>query len=250
MNDTIYILDVGLSGLNVFTTLSKTFPKETFIYQNNLKYYPYSERPESEIKQLVAADINQAIESKPAFLIIVSDIIIEHGEELLQEIKIPFILIDDIIVDYVNTNYEQKNMLLLARKEIIDANLYQKRFIYDRLYSIASDDLGRLIERKMTKTSESFQVTSKTLLNVIKKDIDVIITSSPYLINLRTEIREYVDFSMITDIGTIIANKLNTILKDRTEKRRGERIVKSSVPSKSFKEKAYWCDVKYRVREY
>ena len=57
MKGTIAVLDVGLGGINVFSTLAKTFPRERFLYQNNLKYHPYSERSEADINELVDADI-------------------------------------------------------------------------------------------------------------------------------------------------------------------------------------------------
>lgn len=250
MKDLIGILDVGLGGFNVFSTLAATFPKERFIYQNNLKYYPYSGRPEAEIKQLVAADIDGILQENPAVLIVVADSIIEYDDEKLESINIPIIRIDDVIIDYVNQNYEQKNMVLLARKDIIDANIYQKRFIYNHLYNIPSNDLERIIESKMTKTAQSFAAVFDAFRGVIKKDIDIIITGSPYLANLRTEIREFINFQMITDIGMIIANKLNEFLAEGKEKRRGERIVKTNVSAKVFREKAYWADLKYKIREY
>ncbi|HHZ18536.1 MAG TPA: hypothetical protein GX390_04530 [Acholeplasmataceae bacterium] len=250
MKGTIAVLDTGLSGLNVFSTLATTFPKERFLYQNNLKYYPYSERPEAEIRQLVENDITGIMRENPAVLIVVSDTIIEYGAEKLKKVEVPVIRIDDAIVEYANRNYEQKNIVLLARRETLDANLYQKRFNYNHLYSIASDELEKIIEKRMTKTAQSFAAVKEAFRSVIKKEIDLIITGAPFLLNLQTEIREYVKYQMMTDVGMIIANKLSEVMTEEEKKGRGERIVKTNVPTRQFRERAYWLDCEYKIREY
>lgn len=250
MKGTIAVLDVGLGGINVFSTLAKTFPRERFLYQNNLKYHPYSERSEAEIKELVDADIDGVMRENPAVLIIVSDTVIEYGAEKLKMLDIPVIKIDDALVEYANRNYEQKNIVLLARKETIEANLYQKRFNYNHLYNIPSDELERIIEEKQTKTARSFTAVKEAFRPVMKKEVDLIVTGSPCLIDLQTEIREYIKYQMITDVGMIIANKLTALLPEEGKRRRGERIVKTSVPARVFREKGCRVDFKYKIKEY
>jgi len=248
MKEPIAILDTGLGGFNVFYTLVSTFPGERFIYQNNLKFYPYSARPEPEIEELINADIDEIMREKPKILIIVADTVVEYACDKLEKIKIPVIRIDKAIIEYVNQDYEQKNMVLLARQEIIAAKIYQKNFVYNHLYNIASDEMESVIENEKTKTARSFAVVRKAFSNVINNDVDIIITSTPILINLKTEIREYMQFQAITDVGIIIANKLMGLLSE--EKGRGERVVKTSVPAKIFRRKAHWLKFKYKIREY
>lgn len=248
MNDTIVVLDTGLCGFGVFCALAEIFPKHRLIYENNLKFHPYLGRPEAEIKQLAADDLKRAMTEEPGILAVVSDTIVEYAGDDLENMTIPVIRIDDAIVGYVNENHEQKTMALLARRNIIDANLYQKRFNYRHLYNIASDGLEALVEKGNVKTSESFAAVRAAFANIPGRSVDILIIASPCLINLRAEFREYLNYQTITDIGLIFANSISKLLPDAVGRRRGERIVKTSVSANVFREQAAPCDFKYKIR--
>lgn len=246
VKEAIGIIDAGFEGLNILFTLSKNLKHERFIYMNDIKNYPYINLSEEEVLDIIKKNIDLLIDRGIKLLIVASDTIVEYASEYLTTLSVPVLNIVNTLIDYVNVNYEQKNMVLFAKSEIIEANIYQKFFKYNRLYNIPSNDLEEIINQKMVKTSESFSQTLETFKALLRKDIDVIITSSPYLINLKTEITEYLTVNEITDVGEIFANKIKDEFYNLNEKGRSSRLVISNIPKKEFMKHAYWVKEKYQ----
>jgi len=248
--DAIGILDMGVESFNILESLLRNFKHERFIYMNDLKHQPYWERTEQEVLDLIKANVERLMQENIKLLIVVSDVIIEYASEYFEKLTIPTINLVQSLIDYVNINYEQKNMILLAKSEIIDANLYQRNFKYNRLYNIASDDLENLIHQKMIKTSKSFSTVKETFKSISKKEFSIIITSSPFITNLKTEFTEYLKFGELTDVGEILSIKMKEDFSFFCEKGKKELIVLINTSKKIFKERTYWSDLKYKVEFY
>ncbi|MGI6677199.1 MAG: hypothetical protein ACOX5N_07105 [Bacilli bacterium] len=122
----------------------------------------------------------------------------------------------------------------MARKETIEANLYQKRFNYNHLYNIPSDELERIIEEKQTKTARSFTAVKEAFRPVMKKEVDLIVTGSPCLIDFtdgNPRVYQIPDDHRRRDD---YREQAHGALAGGRKRRRGERIVKTSVPARGF----------------
>lgn len=244
--DAIGILDCGIEGFNILDTLTKRFKNENFVYINDLKNSPYYNLPEADALELIKKNIEILKQDNIKLLIVSSDIICDLAKDYLANLDIPVIDIVSVLTDYVNDNYEQKNIALFAKNSVLEANLYQKNFKYNRLFNIASDEVEEIICNKGLKTSKSFVKVKEAFKQLLGKSVDVIVTSSPFLINVKTEIGEYVKFDEITNFGEIIGNKIYNELMKLNAKGKGKVKVYSNIEKKNFKHMTYWNEVKYK----
>ena len=246
IKDAIGILDSGVEGFNILKNLTKNFKHENFIYINDLKHFPYFNLTETEALDLIKDNVSRLINQNIKLLVVASDIIMDLAKDYFDTLNIPVLDIISLYIDYINENYEQKNIALFARTEILEANLYQKNFKYNRLYNIPSNELEELIVNKSLKTSQSFIKTKETFKQLKGKGFDVIIASSPYLILLKTEIEEFLSFDEITDFGQIVENKIHNEFIDLNIKGTGEVIVYGNVERSKFKHMTSWSEIKYK----
>lgn len=246
IKDAIGILDSGVEGFNVLKTLSDKFKHERFVYINDLKNYPYFNMTEVEALELIKANVERLRQENIKLLIVTSDVIVDLAKEYLESLDIPVFDVVSLLIDFINDNYEQKNIALFARAEILEANLYQRNFKYNRLYNIASDELEELIKSNGLKTSQSFIKTKETFRMLKGKGLDVIIASSPYLILLKTEIEEFLSVNEITNFGEIVASKINTEFMDLSVKGKCNITVYGNVEKKKFKNMVAWSNLKYK----
>ena len=121
----IGILDGGVEGINIFNSLVKNYPNQSFIYINDFKNYPYEGLKEEDILEYVKSNIEILLNYHVSKIIVVNNSIIEYCDEYLKTLEIPVFRITDILIDYLNTNYEHKNILFLGKQYIIKANSIQ-----------------------------------------------------------------------------------------------------------------------------
>ena len=137
----IGIIDINVDGLYILNTLCNEFKNEDFLYINDLKNDPYEGKEPEVILNYVKKNVEKLLSQNIKLLIVINDSIIEYCSDYLSTLNIPIINIQKVIIDYVNKNFEQKNLILCAKDYILKANLYQKNFNYNHIYNIPSDNL-------------------------------------------------------------------------------------------------------------
>ena len=220
----IVVLDLGTNALVVLNALKEAMPYENIIHINDLERSTYELEDKDMILDIdgIVASIKRllarALKYDPKLIVVASDGIIEYGKELLEELKLPYVLITDVIIEEINKNYEFKNMAFFATQGIIEANLYQKNFHYTRLYNLNADNIIDAIRNYKMKTSDSFNQMKIALFPLYQKDVDVIIPSIPNILLFKTEIFEYIleenPTLVVLDVDKLIASKAKTTLKD------------------------------------
>ncbi|MGD9886560.1 MAG: hypothetical protein AB7T03_01200 [Bacilli bacterium] len=234
IKDAIGLLDMGMESFPLLPFLSKTFKHERFIYINDLLNQPYEGKTKELIIGFVQKNVARLQKEPLKLLIVGSDIIWEYAQDFLKTLTIPVINIVDLLIEHINLNYEQKNMVLLAKNSVLEANLYQKNIKYNRLYSIPSDELEAIVLNKKTKTTKSFYTAKETLLPALKKEVDIIITSTPLLMLVKTEIEEYLRLAETTNLLTILEDKIKASEVNFNLKGRGRIDVLGYVSKKQF----------------
>jgi len=242
----IGILDESIHGINFFKFICEKYKYEDFIYVNDLKNYPYEGREEEAINKLVSEKIDFLLNAEVKAIIVISNAIVEYCSDYLNKLSIPVIRIDEAVIDYINKKYDQKNIVLFGKDSIIKANIYQKNFKYNHLYSVFSDDFEEIILNKQVKTSVSFNKMKEVTKHINNRDIDIFLMLESYLENLYTEINEYVKTKNIGSLSEIIIE--NAIDKKIFEyqKSSGIRIICSDIAEKDFRKLTYWIDLKYK----
>ena len=249
MKTKIGILDAGMEGLSIFNKLVLNFPYNKFIYVNDMENYPYEGKNPEDIKSLTSELINTLYKQEVDIIIVLSNSIIEYCDELLSNIKIPIIKINDLIINYVNKNYEYKNIALLAKLYILKAStIYQKNFHYNHLYNVQSDELDELVLNKEVKTGKSFGVCQRVLKNAIGKDVDLVVYVDSFISTLLIEIKEYIPNTSYIDLYNIIIDYYKENLLDKYPfaiKGKEASLVISNMEKDEFKKLAYFVNCKY-----
>lgn len=211
-NTSIGILDLGLDNISILNSLYNGLRSESFFYVNDLACHRYEGLENNIILKRVENSVDFLLKQKIKLLIVISAEIIEYCQEYFNSLPIPVINIVDTIISCVNRDFEHRNMLLLARKDILNANLFQKNFEYNHLYNIDSEKLERIVLENKTKTSLSFHTTQELFKPIAKKDVNVIIPVSVALENLLIEFREYLPNAKLLDLGNEIVEKTKAAL--------------------------------------
>lgn len=182
-------------------------------------------------------------------LLVISDTIVEYCMELVNSYSIPIIQIVEETIDYVNEQFEYKNLAFMACNNMIEANIYQKNFRYNHLYTLVADDMDKLLYEGKTKTSESFAQTRACLLATAKKDIDVIIPSKIHFLLLKTEIYEFLKNVIVVPIDEVLTTKVIESLYKKNplpQKGKGKVIIHIN-KSISDKVLSKYLNIKYKI---
>lgn len=245
----IGILDEGVQGLCILEKLITNYKNEDFIYINDIKNSPYEEKDKEKVLEYVTENVKKLLECNIKLLIVISDTIIECCEEYFSTLKIPVISIVQSIVDYVNTYYEQKNLILCAKSFILKANLYQKNIKYNRMYNIESEELEKVLINNKCKTSSSFKASENTFKNVNQKGCDLLVITAPWLEMLRIEIFEFLEVDKMIRLDEVISEEIKKKNIIQYSRGKGKVSVFSNVDLKKFKELTKWFTVKYKFNE-
>lgn len=191
-NRNIIVLDMGIGALSVLNLLKQELSNETIVYMNDLDIENYEGMEFYDIERRIEVLIERALKYNPKLILLANDTLIEYGKDYFEKLNIEKVYIVDEIIEYVNQNYELKNMAFFAPQGIIESNMYQKNFKYTRLYNLNADNMNRSLSNALMKTSESFNDMKIALLPVYKKELDLIISTIPNMLLFQTEIFEYV----------------------------------------------------------
>lgn len=236
VKNAIGIIDLGLEGFNIAKTLAENLKREKIVYVTDLSYDSHLNVTENEIEGIVRRSVEALNEHNPKLIIIASGLIVERAAAAILDLKVPSVNIVETLIDYANTCFEQKNMVLLAKAALLEANLFQRNLKYNRLYQIPSDELDAVVKAGMMKTSRSFNAVLESFQQVLKKPVDLIIAATPNLNLLETEMREYLEFEEVTDAGKIYFRRLKEEkLVDLNARGQGGFFVYSNLPKKDFR---------------
>lgn len=245
----IGILDMGIEGFIVLQSLRREFIYEDFVYINDYNNSPYEGKDEKQILSFVKEKVDILFTHDIKALIVVSDSIIEYCEDYLNSLDIVVINPVKEITKEVSKNYDKKNMALVAKKAILEAKMYQKYFVYNHLYNLASDSLNEILDKGNIKTAESFEITKQVLKPVLQRDLDIVILSSPYYYLLKTEMFEYINNVKILSFDELI---IRALLRKKIEfevKKKGKSIVCSNFDEKIFRNINRWVITEYKFNK-
>lgn len=221
----IGVLDLNIDNISILNSLRDTFKNDDIYYINDTSIENVDEMDKNEFNNIIDANIKFLLTKNIEVLVVVSDSIVEYCSELFESLNIPVINVIDETVNYVNEFFEYKNVGFLSSNSMIEANIYQKNIRYNHLYSMAGDDLIRLIRTHLVKTSESFQETKNVIASVYKKDLDFIVPSMVNFLMVKTEIHEYLKDVEIINIGQILVDCVkNALYKDQELPLKGKGI--------------------------
>lgn len=245
----IGILDMNINNISILNKLAEDYKYENFIYIADKEFNDYEVLPEDKIKARVKANIDYLIESKVKLIVVLSNTIVEYCKDMFDEIAVPVINIVDTIVNFINSNYEHKNMLLLASDNIIKANIYQKNFRYNHLYNISCNSMDEVVLDGKLKTNKSFNVTKEALKTVTKKDVDIIIPTHINLLMLKTEVFEFIKDAEILYINELLSEKIKAaLLTIENIYTKGKGLIEVNINTELHKSYKNILNIKYYIK--
>lgn len=217
VNKKIGVLDLNTDNIYVLNSIREKFVNDDIYYINDLNIENIDEMDIDELKKSVSNSIEFLLSKNVDVILVASDSIIEFCEELFMELKIPVINVITETINFVNEQYEYKNIGFLSTNSMIEANIYQKNIRYNHLYTMVGDDLKKLILTHLVKTTESFQETKNVVVSIYKKDVDIIIPSLVNFLTVKTEIFEYIKDVQILPLDEILVNSIKNVLYKEEE---------------------------------
>lgn len=205
---TIGVLDLNIDNISFLNVLRNKFVNDDIYYINDLTIENIDEMDVEDINKNVNNLITYLMSKQIDILVVVSDNIVEYCDELLNSLSVPVIQIVNETINYVNENYEYKNIGFLSTTSMIKANIYQKNLRYNHLYNMNGDDLKDLIRNHFVKTTESFQEVKTVIAPVFKKDLDIVIPSLVNYLMVTTEINEFLKDVEVIKIDELLCNSI------------------------------------------
>lgn len=216
-NKKIGVLDMNIDSIHLINAIRNRFKNDDIYYINDHFIETYEGLDIDDIKKYVSNNLSYLLTKNIDILVVANDTIIEYCEDLFTDLQIPVINIVSETINYVNKNYEYKNLGFLACSSIIEANIYQKNFRYNHLYNMNGDDLKDLIRTHLVKTTESFQEAKNVIVPVYKKDLDLIIPSLINFLMVNVEINEWLKDVPMLPIDEIICDLIQDHLYPNTQ---------------------------------
>lgn len=246
----IGIIDVTFSGITILNNLKQAFPYENFVYLNDIKNLPYEGKDVQVILKYVKHNVEHLLQRyNIKALIVISNTIIEYCEDYLNSLEIPVVYITKAIIDYVNSNYESKNMVLCGLDYVLKASLYQKNLRYNHLNTIQTNKMEEVLQENGIKTMKSFNIVNDSFKGIANKEFDILIYTAPWIELLKTELNEYVKVKDIIKLGDIINDAVSKLNIDFCQKRNGKIILTSTLLKNEYLPYIPWLDLKYKYKK-
>ena len=231
----IGVIDMGYEGMSLLESIYNSFPHENIIYVNDPKRSPYEGRNSEDILELVSASYEKIKNYKLKMIVVLSDTICEHALDYLESLELPVINVVDILTRTVNKQFNNKNILYVARNSFLETNIIQKNIKYSHLYTCEGENLIKHAEEKNVKTGESFSMIQSLVKPFASKNIEVVISTSPLITMYHTEFKEYLKDCDVLMFNHLINEEINKKLKAKAnEKDKGEIYIVSPCIDKDY----------------
>ena len=208
----IGILDINYSSISVLDELASNFRSEVFYYLNDFNGANLEEWSHRSILEKIKEDTNILLSYNPKLIVVLGSEYIEYAKDYFLELNVPVVNIVDIVVDTVNNEYNKKNIALLIKSTIHQANLYQRNMEYAHFYQIDDDDLERIVINNKVKTGVSFDVTKKVLAELVHKSVDAIFGANCNVGLLGVEVKEIIPKANLVNVSALVSKKINGCL--------------------------------------
>lgn len=216
MTKPIGIIDSGLGGLSIFSTLLKTLPNESFIYIADSKNCPYGGKSKKEILSLTEAMVNYLKNRDIKFLVVACNTItVTAIKDLREEFKdIPIVGIVPVIKTAAERTKNGK--IGIFSTVVTSKSKYQKELIDNfadgvKVINVGSSDLVPLIEKGEAK---QIKKVLEDELGIFKEnDIDTLALGCSHFPLIKKQISKVLPNVLILDSSGAVSRQVKRILQ-------------------------------------
>ncbi len=220
-NQPIGIFDSGLGGLTVAKAIHIALPNEQLVYFGDTAHLPYGDKSKETIIQYSTKITEFLIQQQCKVIVIACNSasanafpeVVEHTGKRAYVINVI-----DPIVDYIaNTNYSKIGVI--GTKSTVDSNTYPEKIASRKkgvvVSSMATPLLVPMIEEGFIFDDISNAIIRNYLSRREISDIQTLILGCTHYPIIKNQISKFYNFDIdIVDSGKIVANSLQTLLKE------------------------------------
>ena len=221
-NNAIGIIDSGLGGLSIWSSIQKLFPNESTMYLADHAWAPYGDKSDGVITERVKTLIRYLIDRSCKLIVIACNTATVAGIDQYR-LWFPHIPIVGVVPVIKMAAATSKTRTFAVLSTVHTANSdYQKRLIDTfangcTVYSVGCPHLVELIESGKTKGP----VVEKIVSNIFKDrdpKIDTIVLGCTHFPFLHEAIRAIVgEGTRVLDSGGAVARQVGRVLQSRGE---------------------------------
>lgn len=232
MNDNpIGIIDSGVGGLSVASTLIKNLPNESFIYVADSKNCPYGQKNSAEIYKLTKNMIDFLLKENIKLLVVACNTITVTCIEKLRK-NYPILPIVGIVPVIKLAAKTSKSKRIGIFSTLVTANSkYQKDLIKEfandcAVLNLGSNKLVPLIEKLDFEAID--KVLQKELKSFKASKIDVLVLGCSHFPLISDQIQKFLPNVLILDSSEAVFRQTKKILEHEN------LLSKSQIPSYNF----------------
>lgn len=216
MNKPIGIIDSGVGGLSITSTLIKKLPKESVIYLADSKNCPYGQKNPEEIYKLTKIMVNFLLKRNIKLLVIACNTItVTAIDRLRREFKqIPIVGIVPVIKTAREKTMTGKIGIFSTRmtaKSSYQKDLISKFAKDSTVINIGSSRLVSLIEKGNIETMNK---ALREELEIFKENnIDTLVLGCSHFPLIKNQIRKLLPNVLILDSSEAVTRQVERILK-------------------------------------
>jgi len=245
----IAVFDSGLGSLSIIKEIQKVCKSE-IIYLADQKNYPYGIKSQAQLGSIIKKSIKfLQDEFQPDFIVVAS-----NTPSLMLDVVTPKIIDVKPPLQQAKRNSKTKQIGILTTKSAINSkglsqyikkNNFSKSF---KIFKINGTNLVDLVESGKFLTNKKYcrKIIEKDLKILSKQNIDVVTLSSTHLPFLKSLLKKEFPQIQFIDPGKIVANKINSKIKQNKIKRNSLKIYTTG-DVKQFQTKLNKINIKNKV---
>ncbi|MCL5019843.1 MAG: glutamate racemase [Patescibacteria group bacterium] len=216
MNEPIGIIDSGVGGLSITSTLIKKLPKESVAYLADSKNCPYGQKNPEEIYKLTKIMVNFLLKRNIKLLVIACNTItVTSIQELRKDYpNLPIVGIVPVLKTAAETTKNGKIGIFSTNataKSIYQKDLIQKFAKGFKVVNIGSQKLVSLIEKL---DFEGIDIVLKEELHAFTKSrIDVLALGCSHFPLIYAQIQHFLPNVLILDSSAAVSRQVKRILE-------------------------------------
>ena len=166
-NKPIAVIDSGLGGLSILSSLLEELPNENFVYLADHQFFPYGNKTSKEINQRLIKIIDHLLSKKVKMIAIACNTITTNSIEFLRsQYSLPFIGTEPAVKVAVDKHLS-KNIVVLATSATVKSPLFRNLVnLLDQDGQIKAIPCPGLVE--VIETANRQKITKK-ITTILKK---------------------------------------------------------------------------------
>lgn len=217
----IGLFDSGIGGLTVAKAVKNSLPNERIVYFGDTAHLPYGDKSEAAI-QAYSIKITDVLLNKGCKVILIAcNSASSAAYELLTEYvgtRAKILNVIDPMVDYLNNNFQKKNIGLIGTKRTVLSAVYETKLAANdagiKLHSLATPLLVPMIEEGYFNNKISHEIIDEYLSQPELNDIEALVLGCTHYPLIKNEIKELTFNKIpIIDSAEIVALSLKYFLE-------------------------------------